>query len=205
MSRRPSPNPTKAAIYQRRWRAKNPLPPRPPSPSKLAKQELEALLGDKLCVARHKADIYREKQKQRYRWNAVLDAGKDLVFTDRGCPKTYSYADALYQRDHKPERVRTPQAEYQRQYREKRKAELPENVALPILLEHLPENLHETLHGLLRSLRRSPAPPPEPKAEPPKTLSLEEKVQAVLAAGHDLIFDGEVFDYEDAVWQRDHP
>jgi hypothetical protein len=34
---------------------------------------------------------------------------------------------------------------------------------------------------------------------------LEEKVQAVLAAGHDLVFDGETFDYEDAIWQRDHP
>lgn len=205
MSRRPSPNPTKAAIYQRRWRAKNPPPARQPSPKKLAEQELEALWGGKLGVIRHKAEIYREKQKQRYRWKAVLDAGKDLIFQDRGCPKTYSYADAIYQRDNKPARTRTPQAEYQRLYREKRKAELPETVAVSKLLAALPEELHGTLHDLLKLVRRCPAPPPEPTVEAPKTLTLEEKVQAVLAAGHDLVFDGEVFDYEDAVWQRDNP
>lgn len=206
MARHPDPNPSKAALYQRKWRAKNPVPP---SPKKLAKLQIEALWGDKLGVKRNRVEQYREAQKERYRWIAVLKAQKDLIFNDQGQPKTYSFADALYRRDNKPVKTTTPQAEYQRRYRAKRKAELPESVALPRILEHLPEHLHETLHNLLASVRRCPKPVPvqEPKPAPaaiqePVPITLEQRHQAVLKAGHDLTFEGVVYYYEDALWQE---
>jgi hypothetical protein len=205
MARHPDPNPSKAALYQRKWREKNPAPP---SPKKLAKLQIEALWGDKLGVKRNRVEQYREAQKERYRWVAVLKAQKDLIFKDRGQPQTYSYVDAIYRRDNPPtKRAPTPQAEYQRRYRAKRKAELPESVALPRILEHLPEHLHETLHNLLDSVRRCPKPvqEPEPKQEPvpePEPITLEQRHQAVLKAGHDLTFEGVVYYHEDALWQE---
>jgi hypothetical protein len=209
MARHPDPNPSKAALYQRKWRAKNPPVPRPPNPNKDAKLQIEALWGEKLGVHLNKAEVYREKQKQRWRWSSVLKAERDLIFSDRGVPVTYSYADALYRRDNKPVKTATPQAEYQRRYRAKRKAELPESVALPRILEHLPEHLHETLHNLLDSVRRCPKPvpvpvqepKPEPKQEPaPAPITLEQRHLAVLKAGHDLTFEGVVYYHEDALW-----
>lgn len=212
MSRHPDPNPSKAALYQRKWRKKNPVPPRPPNPNKVAKLQIEALWGEKLGVKFNKAEVYRERQKQRWRWSSVLKAQKDLTFKDRGQPQTYSYADAIFRRDNKPTKTTTPQAEYQRRYRAKRKAELPESVALPRILEHLPEHLHETLHNLLDSVRRCPKPEPVPtqesKQEPepePQKLTLLEQRQAVLKAKRSLVFDGILFDYEDALWQEANP
>lgn len=209
MARHPDPNPSKAALYQRKWRAKNPAPP---SPNKLAKLQIEALWGDKLGAKRNRVEQYREAQKERYRWIAVLKAGKDLIFKDRGQPKAYSYADAIYRRDNKPAKTSTPQAEYQRRYRAKRKAELPEAVAVPRILEHLPEHMHETLHNLLATVRRCPKPEPVPtqesKQEPepePQKLTLLEQRQAVLKAKRSLVFDGILFDYEDALWQEANP
>jgi len=213
MSRHPDPNPSKAALYQRKWRKKNPVPPRPPNPNKVAKLQIEALWGAKLGVQLNKAEVYRERQKQRWRWIAVLKAQKDLIFNNRGQPQTYSYADAIYRRDNPPtKRAPTPQAEYQRRYRAKRKAELPESVALPRILEHLPEHLHETLHNLLDSVRRCPKPVPVQELKPaqvaiqepapPKLTLLEQRHQAVLKAGHDLDFDGETFYLEDALWRE---
>ena len=204
MARHPDPNPSKAALYQRKWRAKNPAPT---SPKKLAKLQIEALWGDKLGVKQNRVEQYREAQKERYRWVAVLKAQKDLIFRDRGQPKTYSYVDAIYRRDNKPVKTATPQAEYQRRYRAKRKAELPESVALPRILEHLPEHLHETLHNLLASVRRCPKPVPVPVQElkpapAPELTLLEQRHQAVLKAGHDLDFDGETFYLEDALWRE---
>ena len=230
MGRTPHANPSKATLYQRKWRAKQPKPepsPRKHSPIQLAREQLEVLVGHKLGHKLHNVTLYRERQKQRYRWNAVLAACRDLYFQGT----LYSYADAVYRRDHPPVRkAPTPQAEYQRQYRAKLKARLPENLAVTKLLVHLPEDLHSTLYDLLALVRSpkaqaaveqtktktAPAPKPltfeqelkawEESTKPiPKTLTLEEKVQAVLAAGHDLVFDGEVFDYEDAVWQRNNP
>jgi len=198
MARHPDPTPSKNALYQRKWRAKN---PRPPSPNKLAKLQIEALWDGKLGVKQNRVAQYREAQKERYRWIAVLKAQKDLIFKDtRGNPQTYSYADAIFRRDNKPAKTRTPQAEYQRRYRERRKAELPEAVAVPRLLEHLPEELHSVLHNLLATIRR--APPPETKPEP---TTLEQKMQAVLEAGRDLDFNGETIYLEDAIWRRDNP
>lgn len=203
MARHPDPTPSKNALYQRKWRAKN---PRPPSPNKLAKLQIEALWGDKLGVKQNRVEQYREAQKERYRWNAVLKAQKDLIFKDtRGQPKTYFYADAIFRRDNKPAKTLTPQAEYQRRYREKRKAELPEAVAVPRLLAHLPEELHSVLHNLLATIRRSPPPiphaaPAEPKETPLAPTTTEQRHQAVLAAGRDLEFDGETYYHEDALW-----
>ena len=206
MARHPDPNPSKAALYQRKWRAKNPAPP---SPNKLAKLQIEALWGDKLGVKRDRVEQYREAQKERYRWIAVLKSGKDLIFKDRGYPKTYSYADAIFRQDNKPTKAPTPQAEYQRRYRAKRKAELPEAVAVPRILEHLPEELHSVLHNLLDSIRRCPKPEPLPQTpqapvqEPePVPTTMEQRHQAVLKAGHDLTFDGETFYLEDALWRE---
>lgn len=203
MARHPDPNPSKAALYQRKWRAKNPAPPRQPSPNKLAKLQIEALWGEKLGVLRNKAELYREKQKQRWRWSSVLKAGKDLIFSDRGVPITYSYADAIFRQSNKPTKAPTPQAEYQRRYRAKRKAELPEAVAVPRILEHLPEELHSVLHNLLDTVRRYPKPEPvqASKQEPePEPTTMEQRHQAVLKAGHDLTFDGEIWFHEDAIW-----
>lgn len=206
MARHPDPNPSKAALYQRKWRAKNPAPP---SPNKLAKLQIEALWGDKLGVKRNRVEQYREAQKERYRWIAVLKAGKDLIFKDRGHPKTYSYADAIFRQENKTTKAPTPQAEYQRRYRAKRKAELPEAVAVPRILEHLPEHMHETLHNLLATVRRCPKPVQEldptstlaSKPEPVLT-TMEQRHQAVLKAGHDLTFEGEIWFHEDAIWRE---
>lgn len=208
MARHPDPNPSKAALYQRKWRAKNPAPP---SPNKVAKLQIEALWGDKLGVKKNRVEQYREAQKERYRWIAVLKAQKDLIFKDRGQPITYSYADAIFRQNNKPVKAPTPQAEYQRRYRAKRKAELPEAVAVPRILEHLPEELHSVLHNLLDTIRRCPKPEPvpvptqEPKQEPkqePETepTTMEQRHQAVLKAGHDLTFEGEIWFHEDALW-----
>jgi hypothetical protein len=167
----------------------------------LAKLQIEALWDGKLGVKQNRVAQYREAQKERYRWIAVLKAQKDLIFKDtRGNPQTYSYADAIFRRDNKPAKTRTPQAEYQRRYRERRKAELPEAVAVPRLLEHLPEELHSVLHNLLATIRRSP--PPEPTTVPLKEVptTTEQRHQAVLNAGQDLIFDGETYYHEDALW-----
>lgn len=206
MARHLDPNPSKAALYQRKWRAKNPAPP---SPNKVAKLQIEALWGNKLGVKWNRVEQYREAQKERYRWSSVLKAQKDLIFKDRGTPKIYSYADAVYRRDNKPAKTITPQAEYQRRYRAKRKAELPEAVAVPRLLEHLPEELHSVLHNLLDAVRRCPKPEPKPltpEPEPvPQKLTLLEQRQAVLKAKRSLVFDGILFDYEDALWQEANP
>ena len=232
MGRTPHANPSKSALYQRKWRAKQPKPessPRKHSPIQLAREQLETLAGHKLGHKLHNITLYRERQKQRYRWNAVLAACRDLYFQG----VLYSYADAVYRRDHPPVRkAPTPQAEYQRQYRAKLRARLPENLALTKLLLHLPEDLHSTLYDLIALVRSPTAQPavekpqtkvpqeapitaPKPltfeqelkaweASTKPASLTLEEKAQAVLAAGHDLVFDGEVFYHEDAIWRRDN-
>jgi len=209
MARHPDPNPSKSALYQRKWRAKNPLLPRPPNPNKEAKRQIEALWGEKLGVQLNRSEQYREAQKQRWRWSSVLKSQKDLIFKDRGIPKTYSYADAVFRQDNKPVKTSTPQAEYQRRYRAKRKAELPESVAVPRILEHLPEHMHGELLSLLDAIRRCPLPETKPVPVPvpeARTLTtIEQRHQAVLEAGHDLIFDGETFYHEDAIWRRDNP
>lgn len=204
MARHPDPNPSKAALYQRKWRAKNPAPP---SPNKLAKLQIEALWGDKLGVKRNRVEQYREAQKERYRWSSVLKAGKDLIFKDRGQPKAYFYADAIYLRDNKPTKTSTPQAEYQRRYRAKRKAELPEAVAVPRILEHLPEHMHAEFYNFLDTIRRCPKPVQEPDPVPTQELepvltTMEQRHQAVLKAGHDLTFEGEIWFHEDAIWRE---
>jgi hypothetical protein len=232
MSRPLDPNPSKANLYRRKWREKN---PKPPSAKKLEMERVRSLLGLKLGAKLGQKEVYRERRREKSRWNAVYAAGQSKMFGGH----LYDYADAVFRRkqeqEDKQRRGATAQAEYQRRYRAKRKAELPESVTIALLLEHLPEHLHVRLHELVESLRRYPKPEPAPKPVPvpapapkpepepipfkePKPLTLEQEIkaweasckvltpeqrhQAVLKAGHDLTFDGVVYYHEDALWQE---
>jgi hypothetical protein len=202
MSRRPSPNPSKNAIYQRRWRAKQPKKaaiPRKPSDAQLLRDQFLASADDKIGIKYGRIEMYRKRQKERYRWNAVLRAGKDLRFGS----DTYSYADAIYRLHNKPVKACTPQAEYQRRYRARLRASVPENVLKDRLFAVLPVAEHETLHQLLHLVRNpvaAPQAPAEPKETPLAPITTEQRHQAVLDAGRDLDFDGETYYHEDALW-----
>jgi hypothetical protein len=206
MSRPLDPNPSKANLYRRKWRAKN---PKPPSAKKLEMERVRALLGTQLGSKLGKKELYKARRREKSRWDAVYKAGHSKVFGDT----LYDYADALFKRrqeqEDKQKRGASAQAEYQRRYRAKKKAELPEAVAVPRLLEHLPEELHSVLHNLLDAVRRCPKPEPKPltpEPEPvPQKLTLLEQRQAVLKAKRSLVFDGILFDYEDALWQEANP
>lgn len=196
-------NPSKANIYCRRWRAKN---PKPPSAKKLEMERVRSLLGLTLGAQLGRKELYRERRRERSRWDAVYEAAHDKMFGT----KLYSYADAVFKRqqalEDKQRRRATPQSMYMRNYRAKRKAEMPESVAVPRILEHLPEHMHGELLSLLDAVRRCPKPVPEPIQAPvPEAgtlTTIEQRHQAVLEAGHDLTFDGVVFYHEDALWQE---
>jgi hypothetical protein len=201
MSRRPSLNPSKNAIYQRRWRAKQPKKPtisRKLSEAQLLRDQFLASSNDKIGIKYGRIDVYRKRQKERYRWNAVLRAGKDLRFGS----DNYSYADALYRLHNKPVKTCTPQAEYQRRYRARLRASVPENVLKDRLFALLPVAEHETLHQLLHLVRNPVAAPQAPVEPLPVSAptTTEQRHQAVLDAGHDLDFDGETYYHEDALW-----
>lgn len=232
MSRPLDPNPSKANLYRRKWRAKN---PKPPSAKKLEMERVRAMLGLQLGSKLGRKEVYKERRRERSRWNAVYEAGHSKVFGNT----LYDYADAVFKRrqeqEDKQRRGASAQAEYQRRYRAKRKAELPESLAIARFLQHLPEALHGEFNSFVESLRRYPKPEqilvpvPEPKLKvevkqpttPPKesepltfeqelkaweasskVLSVEQRHQAVLKAGHDLTFEGEIWFHEDAIWRE---
>jgi type II secretory pathway pseudopilin PulG len=232
MSRPLDPNPSKANLYRRKWRAKN---PKPPSAKKLEMERVRALLGTQLGSKLGKKELYKARRREKSRWDAVYKAGHSKVFGDT----LYDYADALFKRrqeqEDKQKRGASAQAEYQRRYRAKKKAQLPESIAISRILARLPEDMHDEFHSFVESLRRYPkpetvfVPAPEPKPEsttkqattPPeepkpltfeqeqkawaassKVLTPEQRHQAVLKAGHDLTFDGEIWFHEDALWQE---
>jgi len=175
-------------------------------------ERVRSLLGLTLGSKLGQKELYRERRRERSRWDAVYEAGHDKMFGT----KLYSYVDAVFKRqqalEDKQRRRSTPQSAYMRNYRAKRKAEMPESVAVPRILEHLPEHMHGELLSLLDAIRRcplpetKPVPVPETKPVPvpeARTLTtIEQRHQAVLEAGHDLIFDGETFYHEDALWQE---
>ena len=191
------------------------------------------MLGLQLGSKLGKKELYKERRREKSRWDAVYEAGHSKVFGNT----LYDYADAVFKRrqeqEDKQRRGASAQAEYQRRYRAKRKAQLPESVAIARFLQHLPEDMHGEFRSFIESLRRYPKPEqvlvpvlgPKPKAESKqptspskesepltfeqelkaweassKVLDAEQRHQAVLKAGHDLIFDGVTFYHEDALW-----